>query len=88
MNKEELIGKLQMTYVGDRNAFNELVGYYDGLKKGIEELQQENKQLKEEIKRLNNLIDSTTNYYLKTLDKNGSMPDEAVEMFNLLEGDK
>lgn len=47
MNKEELIGKLQMTYVGDRNAFNELVGYYDGLKQGIEELQQENKELKE-----------------------------------------
>ena len=29
-----------------------------------------------------------TNYYLKTLAKNGSMPDEAVEMFNLLDGNK
>lgn len=38
-----------------------------------------------EINRLQNLIDKTTNYYLKTLSKNGSMPDEAVEMFNLLE---
>ena len=47
MNKEELIGKLQMVYVGDRNALNELIGYYDGLKQGIEELQQENKQLKD-----------------------------------------
>lgn len=32
--------------------------------------------------------DKTTNYYLKTLDKNGSMSDEAVEMFNLLEENK
>ena len=44
--------------------------------------------LKDEIKRLNNLIDKPTNYYLKTLAKNKSMPDEAVEMFNLLEGNK
>lgn len=32
--------------------------------------------------------DKTTTYYLKTLEKNGYMPDEAVEMFNLLEGNK
>lgn len=53
-------------------------------------LQQEQiKQLVEEkINHLQNLIDKTTNYYLKTLAKNGSMPDEAVEMFNLLEGNK
>lgn len=30
----------------------------------------------------------TTNYYLKTLAKNKSMPDEATQMFNLLEGNK
>ena len=47
MNKEELIGKLQMVYVGDINALNELIGYYDGLKQGIEELQQERNQFKE-----------------------------------------
>jgi hypothetical protein len=41
-----------------------------------------------EIKYLQSLIDKATNYYLKTLDKNGSMSDEAVEMFNLLEGNK
>lgn len=39
---------------------------------------------KQKIEHLQNLIDKTTNYYLKTLAKNGSMPDEAVEMFNLL----
>lgn len=40
------------------------------------------------VQNLQNLIDKTTNYYLKTLAKNGSMPDEAVEMYNLLEGHK
>lgn len=45
-------------------------------------------QAEKEIEHLQNLIDKTTNYYLKTLDKNGSMPDEAVEMFNLLEENK
>ncbi|MCI6191219.1 MAG: hypothetical protein MR691_15040 [Clostridium sp.] len=52
MTKEELIGKLQMVYVGDKNALNELIGYYDGLKQGIEELQQENKQLKDNWNKL------------------------------------
>ena len=45
MNKEELIGKLQMVYVGDRNALNELIGYYDGLKEVVEIVQQENEKL-------------------------------------------
>lgn len=39
-----------------------------------------------------NKIDKTINYYLKTLyeyEKQGKeMPEEAVEMFNLLEGNK
>lgn len=47
-------------------------------------LQEENKQKDH----LQNIIDKTTTYYLKTLSKNGSMPDEAVEMFNLLEENK
>ena len=44
MNKEELIGKLQMVYVGDKNALNELIGYYDGLKEVVETEQQCKKQ--------------------------------------------
>ena len=52
MNKEELIGKLQMVYAGDINALNVLIGYYDGLKECIEIVQQENKELKEDIKGL------------------------------------
>lgn len=42
MNREEFIAKLQMVYVGDRNAFNEIVGVYDNLK--------------EENQRLNNVL--------------------------------
>ena len=59
MDKEELIGKLQMVYVGDRNALNELIGYYDELKTIIVELQQENKQLREKVNKFN--IDKTNN---------------------------
>ena len=56
MNKEELIVKLQMVYVGDTNALNELIGYYDGLKQGIEELQQENQKHKEVINKVSSQI--------------------------------
>ena len=58
MNKEELIGKLQMVYVGDINALNELIGYYDGLKQVIEELQQENKKLNGAIQTYDILLKS------------------------------
>ena len=33
MSRDEFIGKLQMVYVGDRNALDEIVGVYDELKK-------------------------------------------------------
>lgn len=35
MNKEELIGKLQMVYIGDRNALNECTQEYLRLKEVI-----------------------------------------------------
>ena len=55
MTKEELIGKLQMVYVGDKNALNELIGYYDGLKEVVELLKKENQKYKEVIdKAINN----------------------------------
>ena len=57
MNKEELIEKLQTVYVGDINALNEMIGYYDGLKQGIEELQQENKILKENAENNDKAVD-------------------------------
>ena len=72
MNKEELIGKLQMVYVGDRNALNELIGYYDGLKQGIDELHQENKRLKEineEHKKLNGELREENKKYKEIIEK-------------------
>ena len=56
MNKEELIGKLQMVYVGERNALNEMIDYYDRLKQGIEVLQQEKQQLKDKLSKIETLI--------------------------------
>ena len=68
MNKEELIGKLQMVYVGDKNALNELIGYYDGLKQGIEELQQENQKLKKDIKNIIRILNKNC-YELETTEE-------------------
>lgn len=58
MNKEELIGKLQMVYVGDKNALNELIGYYDGLKEVVELLKKENQKYKEVIEKAIKFIDN------------------------------
>ena len=52
MNKEEFIGKLQMVYVGDRNAFNEIV-------EDNQKLKNEVVYAKVEIDRLNKLLDET-----------------------------
>ena len=49
MNKEEFIGKLQLVYVGDRNAFNEIVEDNQKLKNLLV-------YSKVEIDRLNNII--------------------------------
>ena len=49
MNREEFIGKLQMVYVGDRNAFNEIV-------EDNQKLKNEAVYSKVEIDRLNNII--------------------------------
>lgn len=45
MNKEEVTSKLCRIYEGDRNALEEMIGYYDGLKQIIELLQEENARL-------------------------------------------
>ena len=49
MNKEEFIGKLQMVYVGDKNAFNEIV-------EDNQKLKNEVVYSKVEIDRLNNKV--------------------------------
>ena len=55
MNKEEFIGKLQMVYVGDRNAFNEIV-------ENNQKLKNEVVYSKVEINRLNNIINELEKY--------------------------
>ena len=39
MNREEFLGKLQMCYFGERNAFDEIVNEYDRLNNIISELE-------------------------------------------------
>ena len=80
MNKEELIGKLQMVYAGDINALNELIGYYDGLKQGIEELQQENQKYKEVIDKAIEYIENDLQSFLYSI--------EYKKLLELLKGDK
>lgn len=55
MNREEFIGKLQMVYVGDRNAFNEIV-------EDNQKLKNELVCSKVEIDRLNNIINKLEEY--------------------------
>ena len=67
MNKEELIGKLQMVYVGDKNALNELICYYAMLKEAVELLKKENQKYKEVIDKaidfINNNGDKQYNHH-------------------------
>lgn len=53
MNKEELIGKLQMVYVGDKNALNEMIDYYDELFDEMESWREEAKELKKQLEEKN-----------------------------------
>lgn len=41
MNKEEFIGKLQMVYVGDKRASEEIISEYDRLNNIINELEKD-----------------------------------------------
>ena len=47
MNKEELIGKLQMVYVADKNALNQSICYYVMLKEAVKLWKKENQKYKE-----------------------------------------
>ena len=61
MNKEEFIGKLEMVYVGDRNAFNEIV-------EDNQKLKNEVVYYKVEIDRLNNIINELEKYIVEEID--------------------
>ena len=54
MNKEEFIGKLQMVYVGDRNAFNEIVEDNQKLKNEVVYSKVEINRLNKEYERIYN----------------------------------
>lgn len=58
MSTEELIGKLQMVYVGDKNALNEMIDYYDELFDEMESWREESKELNK--KYLNAVADYET----------------------------
>ena len=53
MSKEELIGKLQMVYVGDKNALNEMIDYYDELFDEMSNWREEVKELKKQFEKKN-----------------------------------
>ena len=80
MNREELIGKLQMVYVGDKNALNELIGYYDGLKEVVELLKKENQKYKEVIDKLKTNIENDIDGFI-TINEFG----ESNEILELLD---
>ena len=54
MNREEFIGKLEMVYVGDRNAFNEIVEDNQKLKNEIVYSKVEIDRLNKEYERIYN----------------------------------
>ena len=82
MNKEEFIGKLEMVYVGDRNAFNEIVEDNQKLKNEIV-------YSKVEIYRLNNIIDELENFInneiFTSLDKKHVFNEEADTFYKVLD---
>ena len=90
MNKEELIGKLQMVYVGDTNALNELIGYYDGLKQGIDELKQENQKLKEQLQQKEDILEKANKKIEKMFDDGdeNKVIDNLIELQKILDIDK
>lgn len=68
MNKEEFIGKLEMVYVGDRNAFNEIVDVYDELKGDNKHLNDLLDGALKEYDRLNNIINRLDNFMDRTIE--------------------
>ena len=77
MNKEEFIGKLQMVYVGDRNAFDEIV-------EDNQKLKNEVVYSKVEINRLNNIINKLERYLIKHIDEYRDMEQDAMFEFGLV----
>ena len=81
MNKEEFIGKLQMIYVGDRNASTDIIEEYDRLKGALQTHEILLKTNVEENKRLNNIIDTILefNFFKEECPLNFGFGDEKEE---------
>ena len=77
MNKEEFIGKLQMVYVGDKNAIDEIV-------EDNQKLKNEVVYSKVEIDRLNNIIDELEKWLIKHIDEYRDMEQDAMFEFGLV----
>ena len=77
MNKEEFIGKLVMVYVGDKNAFNEIV-------EDNQKLKNEVVYSKVEIDRLNNIINELEKYLIEHIDEYREMEQDAMFEFGLV----
>ena len=77
MNKEEFIGKLEMVYVGDRNAIDEIV-------EDNQKLKNEVVYSKVEIDRLNNIIDELEKWLIKHIDEYRDMEQDAMFEFGLV----
>lgn len=79
MNKEEFIGKLEMVYVGDRNAFNEIVEDNQRLKNEVV-------YSKVEIDRLNNIINELEKFLNKVVETGSSIEQITCKnIFNYLQ---
>ena len=71
MNREEFIGKLQMVYVGDKNASADIISEFDRLNNDIKILLKENGNKEKVIIKQDNIIkevreyikENTLNYY-------------------------
>jgi hypothetical protein len=63
MSREEFIAKLQMVYVGDRNAFNEIVGVFDNLKGALQTHEILLRTNIEENQKLNNVLNELKEWF-------------------------
>lgn len=78
MDRDEFIGKLQMVYVGDRNAFNEIV-------EDNQKLKNEVVYSKVEIDRLNNIIKEVRKWVIYQQQHNIEGIISTDELDNILE---
>ena len=92
MNQEEFIAKLQMVYVGDRNAFNEivkehedLVSYACDLEDEICNLKGENQRLKEEMKIKDGINETTFKNLMEERKENQRLNNVLKEILEIIE---